>query len=326
MERLSPLNRFPKITTSRVEEAEFKLSQTLTGLKIKRVDNRRSFQLKMNGFDIGGSSLVYNQFRADTKIELGMDIDHVLFVFGHGVPLIIDVDGQPIVVSPQKSAILARGRKVQIERPKNSEAIVLRTSMSDLSHHFEELTARHHRGTLIFDHSIDLIKGPGAMLKRMINYLVYELDHNDQMVKTPGLLKTYDDMLMTALLSLPHNHREKLYAGRHKRTAPGFVHRAEEYMRAHLTEVISISDLIRICDCSQSVLFSAFRNARGYTPMEFLTEQRLQNARKKLHKSHPQASISDIAMDCGFRHLGRFSQFYWKRFGERPSDTLRKGK
>ena len=60
--------------------------------------------------------------------------------------------------------------------------------------------------------------------------------------------------------------------------------------------------------------------------MEFLTEQRLQNARKKLHKSHPQASVSDIAMDCGFRHLGRFSQFYWKRFGERPSDTLRKGK
>ena len=326
MERISPLNRFPKITTSRVEEAEFKLSQTLTGLKIKRVDNRRSFQLKMNGFDIGSSSLVYNQFRADTKIEIGMDIDHVLFVFGHGVPLIIDVDGQPIVVSPQKAAILARGRKVQIERPKNSEAIVLRTPMSGLSHHFEELTARHHRGSLIFDHSIDLIKGPGAMLKRMINYLVYELDHNDQMVKTPGLLKTYDDMLMTALLSLPHNHREKLYAGRHQRTAPGFVHRAEEYMRVHLTEVISISDLIRICDCSQSVLFSAFRNARGYTPMEFLTEQRLQNARKKLHKSHPQASVSGIAMDCGFRHLGRFSQSYWKRFGERPSYTLRKGK
>ena len=60
--------------------------------------------------------------------------------------------------------------------------------------------------------------------------------------------------------------------------------------------------------------------------MEFLTEQRLQKARKKLHKSHQQASVSGIAMDCGFRHLGRFSQFYWKRFGERPSDTLRKGR
>jgi hypothetical protein len=47
MERVSPLNRFPKVTTSRVEEAEFKLSQTLTGLKIKRVCNRQSFQLNM---------------------------------------------------------------------------------------------------------------------------------------------------------------------------------------------------------------------------------------------------------------------------------------
>jgi AraC-like DNA-binding protein len=326
MERVRPLNCFPKITTNRVEEAEFELSQTLTDLQIKRIDDRRSFQLEMNGFNIGSSSLVYNQFRANTKIEIGMDIDYTLFVFGRGVPCTFFVDSQPVVVSQQKAAILARGRKVQIERPKNSEAIVLRTSMSDLLHHFEELTARHHRGSLIFDHSIDLIKGPGAMLKRMINYLVYELDHNDQVVKNPGLLKSYDDMLMTALLALPHNHREKLYAGRRKQAAPGLVHRAEEYMRAHLKEVISISDLIRICGCSQSVLFSAFRNARGYSPMEFLTEQRLQYARGKLQKSHPKASVLDIAVDCGFRHLGRFSQVYRKRFGERPSDTLRKGK
>ena len=134
-------------------------------------------------------------------------------------------------------------------------------------------------------------------------------------------------MLLTALLSLPHNQRKKIYEDRRYQVAPGLVHRAEEYMRAHLKEAISIIDLLRICGgCSRSVLFAAFRNARGYTPMEFLTEQRLQSVREKLHKSHQQASVSGIAMDCGFRHLGRFSQFYWKRFGERPSDTLRKGK
>jgi transcriptional regulator GlxA family with amidase domain len=74
------------------------------------------------------------------------------------------------------------------------------------------------------------------------------------------------------------------------------------------------------------VLFAAFRNARGYTPMEFLTEQRLQCAREKLLKGHLQASVSSIALDCGFINLGRFSQVYRKRFGERPSDTLRKGR
>ncbi|WP_236637969.1 helix-turn-helix domain-containing protein [Mangrovicoccus ximenensis] len=32
--------------------------------------------------------------------------------------------------------------------------------------------------------------------------------------------------------------------------------------------------------------------------------------------------VSDVAMDHGFLHWGRFSQAYRKMFGERPSDTL----
>jgi AraC-like DNA-binding protein len=131
-------------------------------------------------------------------------------------------------------------------------------------------------------------------------------------------------MLLTALLSLPHNQMEKLYENSHFQVVPGLVRRAEEYMRAHFKEAISIIDLLRICGCSRSVLFAAFRNTRGYTPMEFLTEQRLQSAREKLLTGHLEASISSIALDCGFMHLGRFSQVYRKRFGERPSDTLRK--
>jgi AraC-like DNA-binding protein len=191
--------------------------------------------------------------------------------------------------------------------------------------HFEELTARHHRGSLIFDHSIDLTNGPGAMVKRLLNYLVHEFEHNDRVLKNPSLLKSYDHMLLTALLSLPHNQREKLYENRRYLVAPGLVRRAEEYMRAHLKEAISIIDLLRICSCSRSELFAAFRNARGYTPMEFLTEQRLQSAREKLLTGHLEASVSSIALDCGFIHLSRFSQVYRRRFGERPSDTLRRG-
>jgi transcriptional regulator GlxA family with amidase domain len=108
--------------------------------------------------------------------------------------------------------------------------------------------------------------------------------------------------------------------------APGVVYRAEEYMRAHLKQSINISDLIRICDCSRSVLFSAFRNSRDYTPMEFLTEQRLHHAREQFLNSNYNASVSSIAFDCGFISYSWFSQVYKKRFGERPSDTLRKRK
>jgi AraC-like DNA-binding protein len=216
------------------------------------------------------------------------------------------------------------GKLKQIERTEGSEAFALRTSLSELLHHFEELIAWHHRGSLVFDYCIDLTNGPGAALCQMMNYLFYELEHNALVLKKTSLRKSYDDMLLAALLSLPHNHNQKLFEDRRYQVAPGLVRRAEEYMRAHLDEAISIIDLLRICDCSRRTLFSAFRNARRYTPMEFLTEQRLQSSRKRLLKPHKEASVASIALDCGFAHLGRFSQVYRKRFGENPYDTLRK--
>ena len=325
MERVIPLARFPIITTNSAEEAEVGLTRSLTDASIMQVTDRNRFQLRMNGVNIGRTSLVFNRFGTDTKLK-ALNEDHVHFIIGSSIPSTFNLYDGSAVASPQNAAMIMAPNQFQIKRPENSEVLVLRTSLSDLLHHFEELTARHHQGSLIFDYTIDLTNGPGAMLNRMMNYLVYELEHNDQVLKNPGLLKSYDHMLLTALLSLSHNQRENLYEECRYQVAPGLVRRAEEYMRAHLEEAISILDLLRICGCSRSVLFSAFSNARGYTPMEFLTEQRLHSAQKKLLKARPEASVTTIALDCGFMHLGRFSQVYRKRFGENPSETLHKGR
>ena len=37
-------------------------------------------------------------------------------------------------------------------------------------------------------------------------------------------------------------------------------------------------------------------------------------------------TTTSIAYDCGFGHLGEFSQSYWRRYGESPSETLRRSR
>jgi AraC-like DNA-binding protein len=37
-----------------------------------------------------------------------------------------------------------------------------------------------------------------------------------------------------------------------------------------------------------------------------------------------EASVTDIALRWGFNHLGRFSQLYRERYGEKPLATLRR--
>jgi hypothetical protein len=57
MKRIKPFSKFPIVNTNRAEEAEFKLSQTLTDLQIKRIDDRRSFKLEMNAFNFRAPDL-----------------------------------------------------------------------------------------------------------------------------------------------------------------------------------------------------------------------------------------------------------------------------
>lgn len=326
MERTEPFAKFPLVATDRVERAQFALSRELTDLNIIRVSDRNKFHFHMNGIKIGRTSVVYNRFGNDIKIGSGQPGSSVIFVFGAEVPSRFTLDNKPVVVTPQKAAIVQPSQKIQVERPKKSEVFVLRASLSDLIHHFQIQIDRHHRGTIVFENSANISQGPASMAKAMVDNLINELNSDELVLNKPELIRRYEDMLLTALLYLPHKDRQKLYADRRNQVAPGIVRRAEEYMRANISQSITISDLLLISNCSRSVLFAAFKNARGYSPLEFLTEQRLQAARSKLSKLDRKHSVASIALECGFIHLGRFSRLYRNRFGERPSDTLPKGK
>lgn len=61
------------------------------------------------------------------------------------------------------------------------------------------------------------------------------------------------------------------------------------------------------------------------TPAEVLRVARLECARRQLRAADPAlTSVTEIALNCGFRHLGRFSVQYREAFGEKPSETLRR--
>ena len=47
------------------------------------------------------------------------------------------------------------------------------------------------------------------------------------------------------------------------------------------------------------------------------------NAHRELTKAHPsECTVTYIALQNGFNHLGRFSVDFYKRFGQSPRDVL----
>ena len=100
------------------------------------------------------------------------------------------------------------------------------------------------------------------------------------------------------------------------------VRKAEEIMHDRRADPLAILDIARELDVSARTMQLAFRHARGVTAREALTRIRLEAVRASLLASGDDIRISDVALDEGFTHLGRFSGLYRKTYGETPSETL----
>jgi len=101
------------------------------------------------------------------------------------------------------------------------------------------------------------------------------------------------------------------------------VRRAEEYMRAHLRNPLSVLDLCRELDVSERTLHYAFQEVHGLSPMAYFKVHRLNAVRQEL-KAAPAGttSVHEIAQRWGFWHSGEFAADYRRLFGELPSQTF----
>jgi AraC-like DNA-binding protein len=107
--------------------------------------------------------------------------------------------------------------------------------------------------------------------------------------------------------------------------ADAIVGRAESFMRRHLGDRIALDDVAGFVKASPRSMFLAFQTVRRYAPHAYLRRVRLESARVQLCQGAGNSSpITDVAMQNGFDHFGRFSVTYRRRFGESPSDTVRR--
>ena len=99
---------------------------------------------------------------------------------------------------------------------------------------------------------------------------------------------------------------------------------AREYIEAHYADTISVSRICAHSAASLSKLERTFRRELNMSPTEYVLIRRLAAVNLELKKASSSGKqIAQIAMDCGFNHLGRFSAKYCSYFGELPSATLR---
>ena len=105
---------------------------------------------------------------------------------------------------------------------------------------------------------------------------------------------------------------------------PRSVRRALDAMHANVGHGWNVTELAAVAGVSGRTLQRQFLAFLGKAPRAALRDIHFDGARRELLQGSAGAKVTDIAQRCGFPHGGRFSVEYRRRYGETPSQTLKR--
>ncbi|WP_038168274.1 AraC family transcriptional regulator [Verrucomicrobium sp. BvORR106] len=102
------------------------------------------------------------------------------------------------------------------------------------------------------------------------------------------------------------------------------VKRAEAFILSNLAHPYSSSDFAGVLSMTERNVELQFKRMFGMSPHRWRECFGLNMAYRRLARARWKAGlVSDVAMECGFSHAGRFSSSYGKLFHELPHETGR---
>lgn len=106
-------------------------------------------------------------------------------------------------------------------------------------------------------------------------------------------------------------------AVRQANAEPAAVVRAKQYIREHLQDDITLSDVAKAACTSTFYICKLFKRHTGLNFTEYVSRLRIEKARELL--SNPNLRISEIAYEVGFQSLTHFNRVFRKVVGEAPT-------
>lgn len=152
------------------------------------------------------------------------------------------------------------------------------------------------------------------------NFVYESLQHiiNEQTFRRTGyqtVIQCVLFQLLVFLLRLPHESTEASTVS----LPHDAIMACREFMEKHFNQPVLVSRLARLTPYSSRRLATLFKEQTGQTLHEYLTNLRIDYARKRLAES---TNILQIALEAGFNDLSTFYRAFKKRTGLTPKSYL----
>jgi AraC-like DNA-binding protein len=227
-------------------------------------------------------------------------------------------EGTAVVVQP--------GQPTRMDLPAGSSHLVVGIERQPLLVHLGRLLGRALDRPLVFDVRMDVGAAHGRRWNLAVEMLQTELADEDSLLRSGIGPDQLVEFLMSSLL---YGQRSN-YSALLSRPASGPERRAttaaKQFIEMNLSDRLTLADVASAAGVSVRTLQEAFRTELRTTPVAYIRSRRLDRARAELADDVAAGSVTvtDVATRWGITHLGRFACEYRDRFGESPSQTLRR--
>lgn len=272
-------------------------------------------------------SLNYVQYGPAVQIDPGYLGDFYLLQIPLRGGAAIRCGKQQVLADSGTASLPSPTERLSMLWADDSPHLIVRFSGPALQRQFEQLAQTPLSQPLVFDLAVPLDAPALAPVLNFVDYLCATVDADPAWCGS-ALAAQAEAYLLTSLLTLaPHNHSASLQPGARRSLLPRSVRRAQEYLHSHVTAPLSLADLCQHLGVSARALQQAFRQHTGRSPMAYWRDIRLDHAHAVLRRAGQAGtlSVSQVAAQYGFLHLGHFAAQYQARFGALPTQTLRAG-
>lgn len=324
MNAAQPLDAFPLVRTRNIEDLEAALARIFAKPVLEIVGRDRTLRAVQNHCQLRHIGVSYGSYGIDVRFRFPEPqiVSQIFPIRGKAEVL---VDGTSVAINPDCGvAISANTTTFNMTSAADYERLILIVSAEALTTKLAAIVGHSIEAPLKIHPVQDFARPSARILRDNFMFLVGQLNAGRSL---PSLvLDEFEQTIMTMFLHANRHNYSHLLEQEPRDAAPAQVRLAEDYIEANWNKPMSLEAIAAATEVSIRSLFRGFRHSRGYSPSEFLRQVRLRHARELLRRPHAPATVMEIAFACGFGDLERFSRDYCRAFGERPSQTLARGK
>jgi len=307
--------------SSNLEDARSLVSRVMKPHRISQVDASEKLDARMHHVALGEVSLSRLSYGASVEI----DCDPLDGCFLIQMPISgmanIKVGCHDLGTSGEIASVLNPSDAAHMRWSKDMDQLILRVSRSLL-----ERTLVGHLGhtldePLRFEHNFAWRHS--AAWRSLLSYLMGCATQYPDLAQHKLVLPQIEQLTHSILLATHHHNYSETAPARRNTILPRHVRRVQDYLHAHAHEPITPDQLAQIAGVSLRSLYSGFKEFLGMSPMHYLRDLRMEKAHTEL-VSGEAANVAGVALRWGFAHMGRFSNEYKQRYGESPSQTLKR--